>query len=77
MTKKEMSIEIASALLNASVDETNWKVQDLMKRTKSELESHMRLADRINMKKMCKDCKQMYVPVLDIDDDTCPSCARF
>jgi hypothetical protein len=95
MTKIQMSKAIASALLNAQVDENNWKVQDLMKRSKSELESHMRLADQINnanemsawnnaseefelpIKKMCKDCKQMYVPVLRDDDDCCPSCARF
>jgi len=51
MTKKEMAIEIASALLNAPVNENNWKVKDLMKRTKSELESHMKLADRINEKR--------------------------
>lgn len=42
-----MSIKLASALLNADVDENNWKVQDLMKRKKSELESHMRIADKI------------------------------
>jgi len=48
MTKKEISIKIASALLNADVDENNWKVKDLMKRSKSILEDHMKLADRIN-----------------------------
>ena len=48
MTKKEMSIELASALFGKRVDENNWKVKDLMKRNKTELESHMRLADRIN-----------------------------
>lgn len=48
MTKIQMSIKIASALFNAPVDKNNWKVKDLMKRTKAELESHMRIADRIN-----------------------------
>ncbi len=47
MTKKEMAIKIASALLNADVDENNWKVKCLMKRTKAVLESHMNLADEI------------------------------
>lgn len=49
MTKLEMSIKIASALLNTKVDENNWKVKDLMKRSKGELESHMKLADKINV----------------------------
>ena len=48
MTKLQMSIKIASALLNAPVNANNWKVKDLMKRSKSELESHMRIADRIH-----------------------------
>ena len=48
MTKKEMAIKLASALFCKTVDENNWKVKDLMKRKKSELESHMNLADRIN-----------------------------
>ena len=48
MTKLQMSIKIASALLNADVDGTNWKVKDLMKRKKEELESHMKIADRIH-----------------------------
>ena len=39
---------MSSALFCKTVDENNWKVKDLMKRKKSELESHMRLADRIN-----------------------------
>ena len=47
MSKLEMSIKIASALLNAEVDENNWKVKDLMKRTKAELTNHMTLADKI------------------------------
>ena len=47
MTKKEMSIKLASALLKAQVDENNWKVKDLMKRKKVELESHMMLANMI------------------------------
>jgi hypothetical protein len=37
MTKKEMSIKIASALFDCSVDENNWKVLDLMKCKKSDL----------------------------------------
>jgi hypothetical protein len=52
MTKKEMAIKIASALLNADIDENNWKVQDLMKRTKPVLESHIKLADKINEKRL-------------------------
>jgi hypothetical protein len=48
MTKLEMSIKIASALLNANVDENNWKVKDLMKRSKNVLKDHMKLADKIN-----------------------------
>ena len=48
MTKKEMALKIASALLNADINENNWKVQDLMKRSKSVLEDHMKIADRIN-----------------------------
>lgn len=48
MTKKQMAITLASALFGKRVDENNWKVKDLMKRKKSELESHMALADRIN-----------------------------
>jgi hypothetical protein len=47
MKKIEMAIKIASALFGIEVNENNWKVKDLMKRTKAELESHMRLADRI------------------------------
>jgi hypothetical protein len=45
MSKIEMAIKIASALLNAQVDKDNWKVNDLMKRTKADLESHMHLID--------------------------------
>lgn len=48
MTKLQMSIKLASALFGKKVDANNWKVKDLMKRKKTELESHMRLADRIN-----------------------------
>lgn len=48
MTKLEMSIKLASALFQKKVDKDNWKVQDLMRRTKAELESHMRIADRIH-----------------------------
>ena len=47
MTKKEMAVKLASALLNTKVDENNWKVKDLMGRTKADLESHMHLADKI------------------------------
>ena len=47
MSKLEMSMRIASALLNGPVNETNWKVKDLMKRKKDELSSHMHLADQI------------------------------
>jgi hypothetical protein len=47
MTKIEMAIPIASALLNSDVDENNWKVRDLMKQSKKHLESHMPLAEKI------------------------------
>jgi hypothetical protein len=47
MTKKVMAVKIASALLNTLVNETNWKVKDLMRRTKADLESHMFLAERV------------------------------
>ena len=47
MNKKEMAVKLASALLNTQVDENNWKVKDLMGRTKADLESHMHLADKI------------------------------
>jgi len=47
MTKKEMAVKIASALLNVKVDDTNWKVKDLMTRPKAELADHMTLADKI------------------------------
>lgn len=47
MTKKEMAVKIASALLNTQVDENNWKVNDLMGQSKAELESHLHLADKI------------------------------
>jgi hypothetical protein len=47
MNKIEMAIKIVSALFGKKVNADNWKVKDLMKRTKAELESHMRLADRI------------------------------
>ena len=55
MTKKHMAIQIASALFNADVDGDNWKVKDLMKRSKPELEDHMKLADRINNAKEMSD----------------------
>ena len=48
MKKIEMSIEIASALLNADVDETNWKVKELMRLSKLELESYMKMANHVN-----------------------------
>jgi hypothetical protein len=47
MTKIKMAVKIASALLNTQVDKTNWKVNDLMRRTKADLASHMYLADKI------------------------------
>jgi hypothetical protein len=47
MTKKVMAVKIASALLNVQVDETNWKVKDLMKRTTADLKSHMYLTEKI------------------------------
>jgi hypothetical protein len=47
MNKIEMAIKIATALFGIEVNANNWKVKDLMKRTKAELESHLRLADRI------------------------------
>jgi hypothetical protein len=28
-------------------------------------------------KKMCKDCRKMYRPIMDDDGDCCPSCARW
>jgi hypothetical protein len=49
MTKLEMAIEIASALLNADVDENNWKVKLLMKGTKAGLSRHIALAIEINL----------------------------
>jgi hypothetical protein len=48
MTKKEMAIKIASALFNAAVDENNWRVKELMRRNKATLQSHLKIADKIN-----------------------------
>jgi hypothetical protein len=47
MSKIEMAIKIASALLNVQVDKNNWKVTDLMTQSKADLESHMHLADKV------------------------------
>jgi len=47
MRKLDMAIKIASALLGIEVGKLNWKVKDLMKSSHAELESHMKLADRI------------------------------
>ena len=48
-SKKEMSITIATVLLNAKTElnESNWKVQDLMKRTVAELKDAYKLACQI------------------------------
>lgn len=50
LTRKTMSIKIATVLLNADkqLDETNWKVQDLMKRSVAELTDHYELAMKID-----------------------------
>lgn len=46
MTKKEMAIQIASALFGKKVDENNWKVIDLQKRKKDDLEDLLNLAEK-------------------------------
>ena len=71
MTKKEMAIQIATALFGKKVDETNWKVQDLMKRKKDELESHMNLADKINMTNLEK---KVYDFITNNTDPECMEC---
>jgi hypothetical protein len=47
MTKKEMSVRIASALLNTTVTEDHFKVAELMKWKKSDLSANMMLVDKI------------------------------
>ena len=51
MKKLDLAVRIASALFNKTVQEDHPKVKDLMKRTKSELEDHCKIADRIIDKK--------------------------
>jgi hypothetical protein len=55
MLKKEMAIEIASVLFEKEVDETNWKVKDLMKQKKHELTELFAIAEKVRNSKWLSD----------------------
>ena len=51
-TKLQMSIFIATQLLNKPVAADHWQVDDLMKRTKADLKDLVTMANKVKFKRM-------------------------